>query len=99
MLNFSRNTALKVTSLTLISQGLNFLDTLYRLWTERKFSLQGFDPECIKWLLILLQLVYVTGDNPAIHLRRFLLGRTGVVKKYQQDITKHVRDSFMQVNL
>lgn len=99
MLNFSRNTALKVTSLTLISQGLNFLDTLYRLWTERKFSLQGFDHECIKWLLILLQLVYVTGDNPAIHLHGFLLGRTGVVKKYQQDITKHVRDSFMQVNL
>ena len=98
MLNFSRNTALKLTSLTLISQGLNFLDTLYKLWTERKFSLQAFDPECIKWLLLLLQLVDVTGDNPAVYLRRFLLGRTGVVKKYRQDITKYVRDSFMICN-
>ena len=65
------------------------------MWTERKFNLQGFDPECIKWLLLLLQLVDVTGDHPANHLRRFLLGKTVVVKKHRHDITKHVNIHYM----
>lgn len=79
----------------LVPQGLNFLDALHKVWTERKFNLEGFDPECIKWLLLLLQQVDVTGDRPAFHLRRFLLGKTVVVKKYRHDITKHVNIHYM----
>lgn len=90
-MDFSRNAALKLTSFTLISQGLDFLDTLYKLWTERKFNLEAFDCECKKWLFLLLHLVNITGDNLSLYLRRFLLGKTGVVKKYRHDITKHVR--------
>ena len=89
-MDFSRNTALKLTLLTLISQGLDFLDTLYKLWIERKYSLEAFDCECKKWLFLLIHLVSITGDNLSLYLRRFLLGKTGVVKKYRHDITKHV---------
>ena len=71
-------------------QGLNFLDTLSDVWTQCKFDSQAFDPECTKWLLLLLQLVDVTGDNPHIHYRRFILAKTGVVKKYRQEVKKHV---------
>ena len=81
----------KLTSFTLISQGLEVLDKFYKLWTECNFNPQAFDPECTKWVLLLLRLVDVTGDSPALHFQRFL-GKTsaGVVKKYQQDIIQHV---------
>ena len=88
MLDFSRNAALKLTSLTLISQGLDFLDTLNKLWTERKFNLEAFDCECKKWLCLLIQLVVIIGDNLSCDSQSFLLGKTSVVKKYRQHVRR-----------
>ena len=71
-------------------QGLGFVDTLYKFCTEHHFKT---DFECEKWVLLLLQLVDVTGDDhPEVHLRSFLSMSTHsvVVKKYREDIIKHV---------
>ena len=74
-------------------QGLSFVDTLYKFCTEHQFNPDGFHPECKKWVLLLLQLVDVTGDDhPEVHLQRFLnkSTHTVVVKKYREDIINHV---------
>ena len=77
--------------LTLFPQGLSFVDELYKFWTEQSFESQIFDPECKKWVLLLLQLVDVTKDHSEEHLQSFLGKSTlAVVKKYRDDITKHV---------
>ena len=60
------------------------------MWTQRKFDSQEFDPECRKWLLLLLQLVDITGDNPHNHFHQFILGKSAVVKKYRWEIKKYV---------
>ncbi len=52
--------------------------------------MEVFDAEMIKWLMLLLQLVDITGPSPEIHLRKFLTGRTGVVKKYRKHIITYV---------
>ena len=76
----------------LFPQGLSFVDELYRFGTEHSFSPQKFEPECMKWVLLLLQLVDVTKDHAEVHLQSFLGKSTlVVVKKYQDAITKHVR--------
>ena len=74
-------------------QGLSFVDTFYKFCTKHQFNTDGFHPECKKWVLLLLQLVDVTGDDhPEVHLRSFLSMSTHsvVVKKYREDIIKHV---------
>lgn len=69
-------------------QGLTFVDTLYQFWTEHKFNPHMLDFECKTWVLLLLQLVDVTGDDPCTYLKMFLSKstRTVVVKKYQHEI-------------
>ena len=72
-------------------QGLSFVDDLYKFWTEHSFKSEVFDPECKKWVLLLVQLVDVTKDHSEVHLQSFLGKSTlMVVKKYRDDITKHV---------
>ena len=72
-------------------QGLSFVEELYKFWTVRSFKSEVFDPECMKWVLLLLQLVDVTKDHAEVHLQNFLgKHKIGVVKKYRDDITKHV---------
>ena len=72
-------------------QGLRFVEELYKFWTEHSFKSQLFDPECKKWVLLLLQLVDVTKTHPEVYLQNFLGKSTlMVVKKYRDDITKHV---------
>ena len=72
-------------------QGLRFVDGLDKSWTEHSFDSQVFDPECKKWVLLLLRLVDVTKEHPEVHLQSFLGKSTlMVVKKYRDDITKHV---------
>ena len=84
-------TGAKIISLTFFPQGLGFVDTLYRFCTKHNFNPLVFDPEYKKWVLLLLQLVDVTGDKPHIHLERFLGKSThGVVKKYRDDIIEYV---------
>ena len=70
-------------------QGLEFLDSLAEVWERRGFNGQLFDAECVRWLLLLLRLVDITGESPALHLHQFLKGR-GVVKRYRQRIRNHV---------
>ena len=79
------------TPLSSFPQGLSFVNELNKFWTEHKFKPQVFDPECKKWVLLLLELVDVTKDHPEVHLKSFLGKSTpAVVKKYRDDITKHV---------
>ena len=79
------------TPLLSFPQGLRFVDGLDKFWTEHSFDSQVFDPECMKWVLLLLQLVDVTKDHAEVHLQDFLGKSTlMVVKKYQDDIIKHV---------
>ena len=91
----SRNaTLLELTSPTLFPKGLTFVDTVYKFCTERKFNPQMFDSECKKWLLLLLQLVDFTEDNPDLYLQAFLGSSTHtVVKWYRADIIKLVSTS------
>ena len=70
-------------------QGLEFLDSLAEVWERRAFNGQLFDAECVRWLLLLLWLVDITGQSPALHLLQFLKGR-GMVKRYRQHITNYV---------
>ena len=80
-----------ITPLPSFPQGLSFVEELYKFWTKYGFKSQVFDPECKKWVLLLLQLVDVTKEHPEVHLQSFL-GRSTlmVVKKYRADIIKHV---------
>lgn len=71
-------------------QGLDFLDELHNVWSKHQFSPQRFDLECKQLVLLLLQLVDVTGNHPNIYLKKFLPGRSIVIEKYQRDIIKHV---------
>ena len=86
-----KNTTLELTPLTLFPKGLIFVDTVYKFCTEHKFNPQIFDPECKKWLLLLLQLVDFTTENPHIVLEAFLSNSTlAAVKWYGADIIKLV---------
>ena len=79
------------TPLLSFPQGLRFVDDLNKFWTEHSFDSQVFDPESKKWVLLLLWLVDVTEEHPEVHLQSFLGKSTlMVVKKYRDDITKHV---------
>ena len=49
------------------------------------------DQELKGWLLFLLSLVDITGDNPAQHLRYFIKGKERVVKQYKQEAQEYVR--------
>ena len=49
------------------------------------------DDELKGWLLFLLSLVDITGDNPAQHLKYFIKGREGVMKEYHQEAQEYVR--------
>jgi len=71
-------------------QGLDFLDELHDVWSKHQFNPQRFDLECKQLVLLLLQLVDVTGNHPNIYLKKFLLDRSIVIKKYHRDIVKHV---------
>ena len=78
--------------LKLFLQGLAFVNMLHKFWTENKFNPQVFETECQKWVLLLLNLVDVTGDNPHIHFEIFLgkSSRTRAMKEYRADIVKRV---------
>lgn len=69
-----------------------FLDILHALWSKRTSNFDAFDAEMVKWLTLLLQLVDIAGPSPEIHLRKFLTGRSGVVKKYRRHINAYVSD-------
>ena len=68
-----------------------FVDAVYKFWTERNFNPTGFDSECKKWVLLLLQLVNVTEDDSHIYLEVFLVkSNHKVVVKYQKEIREQV---------
>ena len=71
-------------------QGVAFLDTLHSVWTHRDYPIGKFDVEMTEWLTLLLQLVDITVSDSATHLKKFLYGRTGVVKLYRQHIKRYV---------
>ena len=86
-----KNTMLELTTLTLFPKGLIFVDTVYKFCTGHNFNPQMFDPECKKWLLLLLQLVDFTTENPHVVLEAFLgISTLTVVKWYRADIIKLV---------
>ena len=85
------NLSLKPVSSNL-PQGLDFVDTVYNFCKVHSFNCQLRDSECKKWVMLLLRLVDVTGDDPCTNLKIFLgkSTHTVVVKEYRQDIIKHV---------
>ena len=74
-------------------QGLSFLQVVDQIWSHRCVSddeLKGqFSSECQKWVLLLLQLIDVTGTEAATHLYVFIKGR-GVTKTHREIIKKTV---------
>jgi len=68
------------------------VDTLYKFWTERYFNPYMLDFECKTWVLLLVQLVDVTGDDPCTYFKMFLSKstQTVVVKKYKDEIIRCV---------
>ena len=71
-------------------KGLDFVDELHHVWSKHQFHHSRFDFECKQLVLLLLQLVDVTGNHPIIYLKKFLLDKSIVIKKYQRDIIEHV---------
>ena len=70
---------------------MSFLNELHDIWGHRSFSAEMFDSECVHWLKLLLQLVDLTKDDPQLHLKRFITGRSKVCSTYRKDIINYVR--------
>lgn len=71
-------------------QGIDFIDALSRLCYHRNVSAIAINPECIKWLNLLVGLIDIMGDCPDVHFKMFLR-HTGVVNKYRPAIAEQVR--------
>ena len=68
------------------------MDTINSVCTHRKMDPTLVESECIKWVLLLLQLVDFTDGRAEAHLRQFLLSRSKVLKskKCQTEVRKYV---------
>ena len=71
-------------------QGLAFLQVVNQIWSHRSVRdgnlKTQFNSECQKWVLLLLQLIDVTGSQAETHLRVFIKG--GGVAKLHRDVIK-----------
>lgn len=74
-------------------QGLAFLHVVNQIWNDRSVSDEDlktkFNSECEKWVLLLLQLIDITGSQAKTHLHVFIRGE-GVAKSYRGIIKKTV---------
>ena len=76
--------------LCVVLQGIEFLDMVLEWLGELKVSEEVKDAELESWLRLLLQLVDITGDNPAQYLNHFIRGREKIIKKYKLVAQNHV---------
>ncbi len=51
--------------------------------------------EMKNWFKLLLNLVDITGDNPAQHLKPFIRGKEKVIKKYREVSQEHVSEDVL----
>jgi len=67
-------------------QGLAFLLVVNQTWSHRSVNdgalKAQFNAECEKWVLLLLQLIDITGSQAETHLQIFIKGG-GVTKMFQ----------------
>ena len=79
-------------------QGLDFLNLVVDIWTRRHVSdvnhKAQLHSECLKWLLLLLQLIDVTVPQADTHLRQFIRGK-GIVRVFKKEIEKAVSLGFI----
>lgn len=74
-------------TLSLSSQGINFLDILFEIFTNHKISYEVMKDEIEKWLKLLLQLVDITEFKAVDHFTLFIKSNQKVMKNY---CTKYV---------
>jgi len=65
---------------------------------NRKEMKDVVDKELKYWLQLLLNLVDITGDNPAQHLKPFIRGKERIIKEYKQYAQEHVRILYQRVH-
>ena len=59
-------------------------------FVELKVQKELMDKELKLWLMLLLNLVEITGDNPTQHLKHFISGNKEVIKKYKKETRRQV---------
>ena len=73
-------------------QGIDFLDVLLEIFTQRKIDHEMVEDKIRKWLILLIQLVDITGPEPEVHFSLFIHGTQKVMKKYKHLTIKYVSD-------
>ena len=66
---------------TLILQGLEVLDAMNDVFSQKKWRMEHIDEECKKWLLLLLELVNYD-HNPETLLHEFISSQHYAVTKF-----------------
>ena len=74
------------------------MDTVYTIFTKREMSQDHVDSEMQRWLELLLQLVNITGPNPAQHLGLFLQSKHDVLRKYRHISQKFVSAGYLDIH-
>ena len=78
-------------TLSSCTQGIEFLDVVLVLCNDTNINQDILESEVGSWLTLLLQLIDITGNEPALHLKRFISGKDKVVKQHRLLIQKYVR--------
>jgi len=71
------------TQLGAVKEGLELLDAMNEVYSQRKWRKEQFNEECKKWLLLLLELVKYD-QNPETLLHEFISSQDYVVTKCHQ---------------
>lgn len=73
-----------------VLQGIEFVDNIHLFIFKRSVKDDLLDSEIHCWLMLLLQLVEVTGYNPAVQFALFIYGKEPVLTKYKRVSEKFV---------
>ncbi len=73
-----------------VMQGIEFLQRIHTIYTNREVNREILDFECCQWLELFLQLVPLTVPDPMIHLKLFIGGQEPVMNDYKHFSQKYV---------
>ena len=71
-------------------QGIKFLDMVMDWFVELDMKKDLMDKELTEWLMLLLSLVNLTGENTSHHLTPFIYGKQDIIKNYKETIKRQV---------
>ena len=71
-------------------QGIKFLDMVMAWFVELDVEKDLMDRVLTEWLMLLLSLVKITGDNTSQNLTPFIYGEQNIIKDYKETIKRKV---------